>query len=482
MDWETVIGLEVHAQLTTCSKLFSGASTRYGANANTQANAIDCGLPGTLPVINQKAVDMAVKFGLAIEAQIAKESAFARKHYFYPDLPKNYQISQFELPIVRHGKITIKSPDGNDKIVGIERAHLEEDAGKSVHNISSGMTGIDLNRSGIPLIEIVSEPVLSSAEEAVSYLKKIRTIVRYLQICDGNMQEGSLRCDANVSVKPESQRYLGIRTEIKNLNSFRFIEQAINYEINRQIKLIESGGKVVQETLLYDTENQQTRPMRGKEEAHDYRYFPDPDLPPVYTTQERIDAIEKQLPELPDAKHKRFISEYKLSEYASRILISTREQADYFESVVNIAGRSSAELSANWIMVELSSFLNKYDYDIEQSPVDARMLGALIKRIADNTISNRIAKQIFEAMCNGEGSADEIIEKKKLRQITNINAIEDLVNATIAENPEQINLYRTSTIDKQKKLISFFVGQVMKRSKGKANPQQVSKLFKEKLK
>jgi len=436
MEWETVIGLEIHAQLATKSKIFSGAATTYGADANTQACAVDLGLPGVLPVLNQQVVEMAIKFGLAVDAHIADKSVFARKNYFYPDLPKGYQISQFELPIVGNGDIEIQLADGSKKTIGITRAHLEEDAGKSVHDGFFDNTGVDLNRAGTPLIEIVSEPDMRSAEEAITYLKKIHSIVRYLKICDGNMQEGSFRCDANVSIRPMGQEELGTRTELKNLNSFKFIEQAINYEIERQIDVIESGAEVVQETRLYDPSNNETRTMRSKEEANDYRYFPDPDLLPVCIDQETIEAIKKELPELPDAKRERFIKEFGLSEYDSDVLTVSRDQADYFETTVSAAG-GEAKLSANWVMGELSAVLNKNNTDITKSPVSAEMLGGMIKRIKDNTISSKIAKQVFEAMVNGEGNADEIIDNH---------------------------------------------GQIMKQSKGKANPQQVNQLLQEKLK
>ena len=422
MEWETVIGLEIHAQLATNSKIFSGAATTYGAVANTQACAVDLGLPGVLPVLNQQAVEMAIKFGLAVGAHIADKSVFARKNYFYPDLPKGYQISQFELPIVGNGDIEIQLADGSKKVIGITRAHLEEDAGKSVHDGFFDNTGVDLNRAGTPLIEIVSEPDMRSAEEAIAYLKKIHSIVRYLKICDGNMQEGSFRCDANVSIRPIGQEELGTRTELKNLNSFKFIEQAINYEIERQIDVIESGAKVVQETRLYDPSNNETRTMRSKEEANDYRYFPDPDLLPVVIDKETIEAIRKELPELPDAKRERFMNEYGLSEYDSNVLTVSRDQAEYFEAVVNAAD-GEAKLSTNWIMGELSANLNKNNIGITESPVDAEMLGGMIKRIKDNTISSKIAKQVFEAMFNGEGNADEIIENQGLKQVTDTGAI-----------------------------------------------------------
>ncbi|MCH8261470.1 MAG: Asp-tRNA(Asn)/Glu-tRNA(Gln) amidotransferase subunit GatB [Proteobacteria bacterium] len=481
MEWETVIGLEIHAQLTTKSKIFSGASTTYGAEANVQACAVDLGLPGVLPVINQQAIEMAIKFGTAINAHIADKSVFARKNYFYPDLPKGYQISQFELPIVGKGSIEIQLADGSKKMIGITRAHLEEDAGKSVHDGFFDNTGVDLNRAGTPLIEIVSEPDMRSAKEAIAYLKKIHSIVRYLKICDGNMQEGSFRCDANVSVRPKGQDELGTRTELKNLNSFKFIEQAIEYEIERQIDVIESGGEVVQETRLYDPKNNETRTMRSKEEANDYRYFPDPDLLPVCIDQNTIEAIRKELPELPEAKRKRFIDEYNLSEYDSDVLTVSRDQADYFETVVKAAD-GEAKLSANWVMGELSAILNKNNQDITQSPVTAEMLGGMINRIKDNTISSKIAKQVFEAMCNGEGSADEIIENQGLKQLTDTSAIEKLVDDVIDANPDQVIQYQQAPLEKQGKLIGFFVGQIMKQSKGKANPKQVNELLQEKLK
>jgi len=481
MEWETVIGLEIHAQLATKSKIFSGAATTYGADANTQACAVDLGLPGVLPVLNQQAVEMAIKFGLAVDAHIADKSVFARKNYFYPDLPKGYQISQFELPIVGNGDIEIQLADGTKKTIGITRAHLEEDAGKSVHDGFFDNTGVDLNRAGTPLIEIVSEPDMRSSEEAIAYLKKIHSIVRYLKISDGNMQEGSFRCDANVSVRPKGQEELGTRTELKNLNSFKFIEQAIEFEIERQIDVIESGGEVVQETRLYDPNKNETRTMRSKEEANDYRYFPDPDLLPVCLDQETIETIRKELPELPDAKRNRFINEYGLSEYDSEVLTSTRDLAEYFEAVVNAAD-GEAKLSANWIMGELSAVLNKSNQDITQSLVSAEMLGGMVKRIKDNTISSNIAKQVFVAMWNGLGTADEIIDNQGLKQVTDTGAIEKLVDDVIAANPDQVKQYQEAPEEKQGKLIGFFVGQIMKQSKGKANPQQVNQMLQEKLK
>jgi len=481
MEWETVIGLEIHAQLATKSKIFSGAATAYGAKANAQACAVDLGLPGVLPVINEDVVKMAIKFGLAIEADIPDYSVFARKNYFYPDLPKGYQISQYELPIVGNGQIDIQLEDGTLKTIGVTRAHLEEDAGKSVHDGFTNLTGIDLNRAGTPLIEIVSEPDMRSAQEAVTYMRKIHSIVRYLEICDGNMQEGSFRCDANVSIRPKGKTELGTRTELKNLNSFRFIEQAINYEIERQIEVIESGGKIVQETRLYDPNKNETRSMRSKEEANDYRYFPDPDLLPVHIEKELIEKIKKQLPELPDAKRERFINDYGLSDYDSTNLTVSRELADYFEATVK-STNGEAKLSANWIMGELSAALNKQNKVITESPVTAEMLGGMINRIKDNTISTKIAKEVFEAMWNGEGNADDIIEKKSLKQVTDTGAIEKLVDEVIADSPTQVEKYQKAPPEKRGKLIGYFVGQVMKKSQGKANPPQVNELLKEKLK
>lgn len=481
MEWETVIGLEIHAQLATKSKIFSGAATIYGAEPNVQACAVDLGLPGVLPVLNQEVVLMAIKFGLAIEAEIPEQSIFARKNYFYPDLPKGYQISQFELPIVSKGHIEIQLEDGTSKTIGVTRAHLEEDAGKSMHEGFGEMTGIDLNRAGTPLLEIVSEPDMRSAKEAVSYMKKIHALIRYLEICDGNMQEGSFRCDANVSVRPKGQEEFGTRTELKNINSFRFVEQAINIEIERQIDLIEDGGEVVQETRLYNPNKNETRAMRSKEEANDYRYFPDPDLLPVQIEAELIEQIKSELPELPNAKKQRFIEEFKLSEYDSGVLTSQKEIADYFEACLQAAD-GEAKLSANWINGELAANLNKESKEITESPVTAEMLGGMIKRIKDDTISGKIAKQVFEAMWNGEGDADAIIENKGLKQVTDIGAIEKLVDDVIANSPDQVAQYQAAPDDKKGKLIGYFVGQVMKQSEGKANPKQVNELLKEKLK
>ena len=476
MEWEVVIGLEIHAQLATKSKIFSGSSTAYGAEPNTQANAVDLGLPGVLPVLNEEVVRMAAKFGLAIGATVAEHSVFARKNYFYPDLPKGYQISQYELPIVHEGKLEIVLDDGVTKTIGVTRAHLEEDAGKSLHEDFHGMTGIDLNRAGTPLLEIVSEPDMRSAQEAVAYMKKIHSLVRYLEICDGNMQEGSFRCDANVSIRPKGQEELGTRAELKNINSFRFVERAINVEIERQIDVIEGGGEVVQETRLYDADKNETRSMRTKEEANDYRYFPDPDLLPVVIDEQYLNEVRKTLPELPDEKQHRFEKHYGLNSTDAGVLTASRDMADFFESVAKIS--EEPKLSANWIMGDLLGALNKNDLDLSQSPVTAEMLGGMLKRIADNTISGKIAKEVFDAMWQGEGDADSIIEKRGLKQITDTGAIEKIIDEIIANNPGQVEQYRSG----KDKVFGFFVGQVMKASKGKANPQQVNQLLKDKLK
>ncbi len=477
MEWETVIGLEIHAQLATKSKIFSGASTAYGAEPNTQACAIDLGLPGVLPVLNREAVRMAAMFGLAIGAEVARRSVFARKNYFYPDLPKGYQISQYELPVVQKGHLTIDLEDGASKVIGITRAHLEEDAGKSLHEDFHGLSGIDLNRAGTPLLEIVSEPDLRSAKEAVAYMKKLHQLVVYLGICDGNMQEGSFRCDANVSVRPKGDPKLGTRAEIKNLNSFRFVERAIEFEIERQIDLIEAGGKVVQETRLYDPDQGETRSMRGKEEANDYRYFPDPDLLPLVLDDEFIAAARADLPELPEAKKQRFMTQYGLSGYDAAVLTTSRALGDYYEATVAALG-GEPKLCANWVMGDLSGFLNKDGKDITESPVSAARLAGLLRRIQDRTISGKIAKDVFEALWAGADDADAIIEQRGLKQITDASAIEQVIDAVIAANPEQLAQYRAG----KDKLFAFFVGQVMKASKGKANPQQVNELLAEKLK
>jgi aspartyl-tRNA(Asn)/glutamyl-tRNA(Gln) amidotransferase subunit B len=476
MEWETVIGLEIHAQLSTRSKIFSGAATAYGAAPNTQACAVDLGMPGVLPVLNEEAVRMAVKFGLAIGAEVAPRSVFARKNYFYPDLPKGYQISQYELPVVSRGQLEIELEDGEVKTIGITRAHLEEDAGKSLHEDFHGLSGIDLNRAGTPLLEIVSEPDLRSAREAVAYMKKLHALVRYLEICDGNMQEGSFRCDANVSVRPAGQHKFGTRAEIKNLNSFRFVERAINFEVERQIDVLEGGGAVVQETRLFDPDKGETRPMRSKEEANDYRYFPDPDLLPLEISEALIESVRASLPELPDEKKHRFTTHYGLSAYDAGVLTASRELADYYEAVV-AASEGQAKLAANWVMGELSGYLNKDGRDISDSPVGAQDLALLLRRIADNTISGKLAKDVFEAMWAGEGGADEVIEKKGLKQITDTGAIETIIDEVLSNNPGQLAEYRSG----KDKLFGFFVGQVMKASKGKANPQQVNELLKRKL-
>jgi len=476
MQWEPVIGLEIHAQLATHAKIFSGASTAYGAAPNTQACAVDLGLPGVLPVLNEATVRMAVKFGLATQARIAPRSVFARKNYFYPDLPKGYQISQYELPVVNHGCLDIVLDDGLTKTIGVTRAHLEEDAGKSLHEDFHGMTGIDLNRAGTPLLEIVSEPDMRSAKEAVAYMKKLHTLVRYLKICDGNMQEGSFRCDANVSVRPKGEQKLGTRAELKNLNSFRFVERAIEFEIARQIELLEGGGKVVQETRLYDPAKDETRSLRAKEEANDYRYFPDPDLLPLVIDAVFVESVRADLPELPDAKKERFIRDFGLSPYDASVLTATHELAAYFEDTVRqLSGNS--KLAANWVMGDVSAAVNKASKDINASPVSAGMLAELLKRIEDNTISGKIAKEVFEAMWAGQGGADEIIEKRGLKQITDSSELEAIIDEVLASNPQQLAQYRAG----KEKLFGFFVGQAMKASKGKANPAQANEILKRKL-
>jgi aspartyl-tRNA(Asn)/glutamyl-tRNA(Gln) amidotransferase subunit B len=476
-DWEVVIGLEIHAQLATRSKIFSGAATAYGAPPNTQASLVDLAYPGVLPVLNAEAVRMAVKFGLAIGATVATKSIFARKNYFYPDLPKGYQISQYEFPIVSSGSLTVMLDDGTTKTVGVTRAHLEEDAGKSLHEGLANASGIDLNRAGTPLLEIVSEPDMRSAKEAVAYMKKIHTLVRYLEICDGNMQEGSFRCDANVSVRPRGQTKFGTRAEIKNLNSFRFVEKAIHYEVARQVELIESGGKVVQETRLYDSDKDETRSMRSKEEANDYRYFPDPDLLPVQIDATFIGAVRASLPELPDEKAARFTRELGLSHYDAGVLSASRELGAYFEAVVANLGTGHAKLAANWVMGELSSALNRDNLEITASRVSPAQICDLLTRIVDATISGKIAKEVFEALWSGEGPVDTIIEARGLKQITDSGAIEGVIDAVMAANPKQLADYRAG----KDKLFGFFVGQVMKATEGKANPAQLNDLLKAKL-
>ncbi|MEA3109931.1 MAG: aspartyl-tRNA(Asn)/glutamyl-tRNA(Gln) amidotransferase subunit [Gammaproteobacteria bacterium] len=476
-DWEVVIGLEIHAQLATRSKIFSGAATAYGAPPNSQASLVDLAYPGVLPVLNAEAVRMAVKFGLAIGATVARRSIFARKNYFYPDLPKGYQISQYEHPVVSRGSLNVLLDDGTLKTIGVTRAHLEEDAGKSLHEGLANASGIDLNRAGTPLLEIVSEPDMRSAKEAVAYMKKIHTLVRYLEICDGNMQEGSFRCDANVSVRPRGQEKFGTRAEIKNLNSFRFVEKAIQYEVARQVELIESGGKVVQETRLYDSDKDETRPMRSKEEANDYRYFPDPDLLPVEIDDGFIETVRATLPELPDEKAARFARDLALSVYDAGVLSASRELGAYFEAVVTDLGATHAKLAANWVMGELSSALNRDNVDIAASRVSPAALRGLLARIVDATISGKIAKDVFEAMWAEGRGADDIIEMRGLKQITDAGAIEGVIDAVIAANPKQLADYRAG----KDKLFGFFVGQVMKATEGKANPAQLNDLLKVKL-
>ncbi len=476
MSWETVIGLEIHAQLATASKIFSGAPTRYGAAPNTQACLVDLGYPGVLPVLNRGAVMMAVKFGLAVGAEIAPRSVFARKNYFYPDLPKGYQISQYELPIVSGGSVEIVTGDGEVKRIGLTRAHLEEDAGKSLHEGFEQRSGIDLNRAGTPLLEIVSEPDLRSASDAAAYMRAIHTLVRYLGICDGNMQEGSFRCDANVSVRRLGEQRLGTRTELKNLNSFRFMERAINFEIERQIDVLEEGGSVVQETRLYDADRDETRPMRSKEEANDYRYFPDPDLLPVEIDAETVESVRATLPELPDAKRRRLSEQYGVKADDAVVLAGARAMADYFEAVA-AAGTSDGQTVANWVLGELSAAMNRDGLDIEATRVDPEALAGLLDRIADGTLSGKLAKQVFEAMWAGEGDADTVIEAQGLRQITDEAEIRRLVDEVIEANPEQLQQYREG----KTKVIGYFVGQVMKASRGKANPGEVNRILKARL-
>lgn len=480
-QWEVVIGIETHAQLATVSKIFSGASTAFGAAPNTQACAVDLALPGVLPVLNKKAVECAIRFGLAIGAEVAAKSVFARKNYFYPDLPKGYQISQMDLPVVVGGAITVQVGQGDkayEKVVHLTRAHLEEDAGKSLHEDFHGKSGIDLNRAGTPLLEIVTEPDMRSSDEAVAYAKMLHALVRWIGICDGNMQEGSFRCDANVSVRPKGQAELGTRREIKNLNSFRFLKEAIDYEIQWQINEIEEGRKIQQATVLFDPDNGVTRVMRTKEDAHDYRYFPDPDLLPLLISADWIARVKSELPELPRQMRERFINDLGLSRYDATALTSSPEIADYFESTVAIAGQASAKPCANWVMVDLAARLNKEGKELAESPVSAAQLAGLLQRIADNTISNNIAKKVFEALWNGEGAtADEVIEKQGLKQITDSGAIESLVDDVLAANAANVAEFKAG----KEKAFNALVGQVMKAAKGKANPQQVNDLLRKKL-
>ena len=479
MQWETVIGLEVHLQLATNSKIFSGSPTTFGAEPNTQASAVDLAMPGMLPVLNEKAVCYAVKFGLGIGAEISKRSVFDRKNYFYPDLPKGYQISQFEAPIVGRGSFEILMEDGTTRAIGITRAHLEEDAGKSLHEDFHGQTGIDLNRAGTPLLEIVSEPDIRSAAEAVAYLKALHSLVTYLGISDGNMAEGSMRCDVNISLRPAGSETLGTRAEIKNVNSFRFVEKAIRHEIERQADILDDGGRVVQETRLYDAERDETRPMRSKEVANDYRYFPEPDLLPVVIDDAYIDAIRDTLPELPADKRHRFSAQYGLGKYDANVLSDSRPLADYFEAVAADCG--DAKIAANWVQGELLGQLNRDERTIETCPVSAADMGALIRRILDNSISGKIAKQVFEAMWQGEGNADEIIEVRGLKQVSDSGALETIVDEVLGANAGQVQQYLDADEAKRKKLVGFFVGRVMKLSKGQANPQIVNELLAKKL-
>ena len=479
-NWEVVIGIETHAQLSTQSKIFSGASVAFGAEPNTQACAVDLALPGVLPVLNRGAVECAIRFGLAIDAEVAPKSVFARKNYFYPDLPKGYQISQFELPVVVGGHVTIQVGQGDkayEKRVQLTRAHLEEDAGKSLHEDFHGKSGIDLNRAGTPLLEIVTEPDMRSSAEAVAYAKALHALVRWIGICDGNMQEGSFRCDANVSVRRPGEPF-GTRREVKNLNSFRFLQQAIDYEVQWQINEIEEGRKIQQATVLFDPDTGETRMMRSKEDAHDYRYFPDPDLLPLIISREWVERTRAGMPELPEAKKQRFMADYGLSAYDATALTASLEIADYYEATVAVAGKSAAKPCANWVMVDLAARLNKDEKELADSPVSATQLGGLVARIADNTISNNIAKKVFEALWNGEGqSADEIIEKQGLKQITDTGAIEALIDEVLAANAAMVAEFKAG----KEKAFNALVGQAMKATKGKANPQQVNELLKKKL-
>ncbi|MCE1242129.1 Asp-tRNA(Asn)/Glu-tRNA(Gln) amidotransferase subunit GatB [Oryzomicrobium sp.] len=484
MQWEVVIGLETHAQLSTVSKIFSGSSTAFGAEPNTQAAAIDLALPGVLPVLNRKAVECAIRFGLAVGAEVSPRSVFARKNYFYPDLPKGYQISQFELPVVVGGNLVLQVGQGEnayEKTVRLTRAHLEEDAGKSLHEDFHGKTGIDLNRAGTPLLEIVSEPDMRSSAEAVAYAKTLHALVRWIGICDGNMQEGSFRCDANVSVRPKGQEAFGTRREIKNLNSFRFLQQAIDYEVRWQIETLEDGGKIEQATVLFDPDTGETRAMRSKEDAQDYRYFPDPDLLPLVISDAWKAEVKATMPELPGEKRARLEAEYGLSAYDAATLTASLEVADYFDAALaalGAAGKAQAKTVANWVMGELSARLNKDGREIGDSPVSAAQLAGLVARIGDNTISNAIAKKVFEALWNGDGqSADEVIDKQGLKQITDSGAIEKLVDEVLAANPGNVAEYKAG----KEKAFNALVGQVMKAAKGKANPQQVNDLLKAKL-
>ena len=481
MSWEVVIGLEVHVQLATKTKIFSAASTAFGAAPNTQACEIDLAMPGTLPVVNKQAIDYAVMFGLAIDAEIGKTSVFERKNYFYPDLPKGYQTTQLEKPVVGAGAVEIQLDNGDTKSIRIHHAHLEEDAGKSLHegNFRSGVSGIDLNRAGTPLIEIVSEPDMNNAQEAVAFAKKLHSIVTSLGICDGEMSQGSMRFDVNISVRPKGETKLGTRTETKNLNSFKFMEDAIHLEVERQIDLLEDGGEVIQETRLYNGETKVARSMRSKEEANDYRYFPCPDLLPVVISDEHIEQLRAALPELPDARQQRFIEEYELSQYDASVLSADAVMAGYFEQTAKQS--KNAKLSANWVAGELSARLNAENISLDQSPVSADQLAGLITRIADNSISGKMAKQVFEGIWNGEGDADQIIEKRGLKQVSDSGALEAMVDEVLANNQAMVDDYINTDADKRKKKLGGFMGQIMKASKGQANPQQVSQILAKKL-
>jgi aspartyl-tRNA(Asn)/glutamyl-tRNA(Gln) amidotransferase subunit B len=475
MNWETVIGLEIHVQLNTRSKIFSGSSTAFGALPNSQANIVDCALPGTLPVLNREVVNKAIKLGLALGAKINQKNVFDRKNYFYPDLPKGYQISQLDLPIVEHGQLQIIVGD-EVKTINVTRAHMEEDAGKSIHEEFEEYTGIDLNRAGTPLLEVVSEPEMRSAADAVAYAKAMHSLVTWLDICDGNMAEGSFRIDANVSVRPQGQQQFGTRCEIKNLNSFRFLEQAINFEVDRQIELIEDGRKIIQQTRLFDPAKGETRAMRSKEDAHDYRYFPDPDLLPVFITDEMLDAAKAGMPELPKEMATRFVEQYEVSDYDARLLTSNRALADWFEQTARLTGHG--KLVANWMLGELSAALNKNSLDIANSPINAKRLAGLVSRIADNTLSNKLAKQVFEAMWNSDLSADAIIERDGLKQMTDTGAIEKIIDEVLVNNQKSVAEFKAG----KEKVFNALVGQVIKASRGKANPQQVQTLLRNKLK
>ena len=481
MNWETVIGLEVHVQLATKTKIFSAASTAFGAEPNTQACEIDLAMPGTLPVVNKQAIDYAVMFGLAINAEIGKTSVFERKNYFYPDLPKGYQTTQLEKPVVGAGVVDIQLDNGDTKSIRIHHAHLEEDAGKSLHegNFRPGVSGIDLNRAGTPLIEIVSEPDMSNAQEAVAFAKKLHSIVTSLGICDGEMSQGSMRFDVNISVRPQGETKLGTRTETKNLNSFKFMEDAIHLEVERQIDLLEDGGEVIQETRLYNGETKVARSMRSKEEANDYRYFPCPDLLPVVISDNHVEQLRATLPELPDARQQRFIAEYDLSQYDAAVLSSDAAVANYFEQAASQS--KNAKLTANWVSGELSARLNAENLSIGQSPVSAEQLAGLIVRIADNSISSKMAKQVFEGIWNNEGDADQIIEKRGLKQVSDSGALEAMVDDVLANNQAMVDDYINTDPDKRKKKLGGFMGQIMKASKGQANPQQVSQILAQKL-